>query len=99
MMGNSMIDEPTHRLSRFFDGLGNGIRLKLVEELTNGRQYVSELARAVDRTSSAASRQLKKLADQDIVQSQTLGRKRFYFLKRPELIVEALALRKYFERE
>jgi len=85
-------------LSKFFDGLGNGIRLKIVEELLENRCYVKELAQSMDRSSSAISRQLKKLSDQDMVQSETVGRKRYYFLKRPELIRQALTLRSYFER-
>lgn len=98
-MDESTMDEITHRLSQFFDGLGNGIRLQLVRELIDERKYVKELADELDRSRSAISRQLNKLADKDIVQSETSGQRRYYFLKRPDLVKSALKLQDYFERE
>jgi DNA-binding transcriptional ArsR family regulator len=98
-MDESVMDEIDHRLSQFFEGLGNGIRLQLVRELVGERLSVGELAETIARSNSSVSRQLNKLADKDIVQSETEGRRRYYFLKRPELVKEALALREFFERE
>ncbi|MFB6356557.1 MAG: ArsR/SmtB family transcription factor [bacterium] len=95
-MGMGEID---HRLSQFFDGLSNGIRLSIVKELLGDRCYVSELANRLSRSVTSVSRHLRVLADNDIVQSETEGRKRYFFLKRPKLIDRALQLRSFFERE
>jgi DNA-binding transcriptional ArsR family regulator len=98
-MEDIRIDEQEYRLAKFCRALSNAVRLKLVLLLRDDSSYVSELARELKKSRSTISRHLSKLADHDLVQSKSAGRKNIYRLKRPELIDKFLEIRPLLERD
>lgn len=80
------IEEIIHRLSDVHDVLGNAVRLKLLFVLDNERKNVSALADALGRTQESISRHLKIMRLEDILEAKTEGRRRFYWIKKPEIL-------------
>ena len=93
------IAEEDYRLAKFCDALSNAVRLELILRLRENERNVSTLAEKLQRDRSSVSRHLGKLADHDLVQSETRGRSNYYKLKRPELIEQFLTLRPYLRRK
>jgi predicted transcriptional regulator len=93
------MEEIDHRLSKFFKLLGNGLRLEMARNLLEQRYYVRELANSLSRTEKTISKHLRVFRDQDIVESITENGRRYYWIKRTELVREALKLRNHFERD
>ncbi|MFB6356196.1 MAG: ArsR/SmtB family transcription factor [bacterium] len=93
------MDENEHRLSKFFKLLGNGLRLQMAKRLLERKYYVRELAEELDRSEKTISRHFRVFRNQDIVESETEERRRYYWLKQPELVQQALNLTTYFTRE
>ncbi len=95
----SILDERDYRLAQLCDAMSNGVRLKLILLLRDDERYVKSLAEELNRHSTTISKQLSRLAHQDLVQSETRGRKNYYSLKKPKLIKEFLKLRRLLRRE
>ncbi|MFB6356767.1 MAG: ArsR/SmtB family transcription factor [bacterium] len=93
------MDESVHRLAELFDVLGNGNRLEILFALENEEQNVNELAENLDKTQSSVSNHLKVLRYEDLVESETRGRKRFYRVKRPELLELCEEFKQHQQRE
>lgn len=92
------MDEADHRLSHLFKTLGNGIRIRLLQELQSGSRTVTELADHVDRPMNAVSRHLRILRDNDLVESESQGRNNVYRIKRPELVDRCLSIQTLLQR-
>lgn len=92
------MDEIDHRLCKFFKLIGNGLRFQMAEALLEKEYYVRELGEKLGRAEKTISRHLRVFRDQDIVESKTEDGRRYYWIKRPELVRDALALRDHFER-
>ncbi len=86
------VDEFIFRLSKFFRTLGNANRFQILLELQENRKCVCELAKLLGLSEQSTSRQLRVLRDQDLVQAKTRNNYRDYFLKRRELIEQAMEL-------
>ncbi len=80
------MDEFVFRLSKFFEVLGNAVRLKILLVLRKESRTVSELADKMERSRQSISRQLKVLRDHELVRSKTRENYRDYYLKREDLI-------------
>ncbi len=92
------MDEILHRLSEMFQALGNGVRLQILLRLQEGKANVTLLANYVNRSVKTVSHHMRVLRDNDLVESHTKGRKRFYWLKRPKLVRAVFALKEFLER-
>lgn len=92
------MDEIDHRLSKFFKLVGNGLRFQMAELLLETEHYVREIGQKLDRSEKTISRHLRVFRDQDMVESKSEDGRRYYWIKRPELVEDALALRRHFER-
>lgn len=86
------IDEFVHRLSNFFDTIGNAVRLQILLYLRKSPMCVSVIAEKLNRKRFTISRHLKILRDNGLVKSETRGKYRYYSLKRPDLIEETLEI-------
>lgn len=93
------MEESIHRLSKLFQALGNGNRLRLLMKLQEGPHHVSELVDHINRTNNSVSHHLRILRNTDLVESETKGRKRVYWLKRPKLIKTCLGLIDFLKRD
>lgn len=94
------MDEVIYRLSEFCEALSNAVRLEIVMELRdNQRYYVGQMATKIDRSQSATSRQLGNLSKYNLVESETEKNRRYYWLKRPELIEKFLEIKPFLSRE
>lgn len=93
------MDEVLHRLSKLFQALGNGIRLRILTRLRDGETNVTELADHVGKSVHTVSHHMRILRDNNLVNSETDGRQRIYGLKRPALVNAALALTEFLERD
>ncbi|PSP55843.1 transcriptional regulator [Halobacteriales archaeon QS_1_67_19] len=60
--------------------LGSKARLRILQELTRGDRYVSELMEAVGMDGKTATHHLDALADAGVVDSYEEGRRRYYTL-------------------
>lgn len=68
------------RLARTFRALGDPTRSRMVLVLLRGERCVSDLARTVGLSLSAASHQLRILRELDIVRVRRSGKHQFYAL-------------------
>ena len=93
------MEESLHRLSKLFQVLANGVRLKLLKKLLNAESSVSVLSAFVDRSTQVTSHHLRLLRDNDLIASRTEGKHILYRIKRPILIKAALALGKHLRRQ
>ena len=93
------IDEFVHRLSNFFDTVGNAVRLQILLYLKESPLCVSTIAEKLARKRFTISRHLKILRDNGLVKSETRGKYRYYSLKRPELIDEILKIYELLTRK
>ncbi len=93
------VDEVLYRLSECFDALSNALRLKTLKLLLERKYFVKELAGELERSQQTVSRHLKLLRKQGLVVSETEGPRRYYWVKKPELVREALRMRRFFERQ
>lgn len=84
--GDKTIDEVIHRLSDAYGVLSNAVRLQLLFELDGERKNVSRLADDLDRSQESISRHLKIMRLGDLLEAETEGRKRFYWIKKPEVL-------------
>lgn len=83
-------DEAVSLVAKFFSGLANPVRLKIVTELLGGERSVGELVRAVGASQGHISNQLACLRWCGYVESRREGRRTRYFLRdeRVRTIVE-----------
>lgn len=83
-------DEAATLLAKFFSGLANPVRLKIVTELLAGERSVGELVRTVGASQGHVSNQLACLRWCGYVQCRPAGRQTRYFLRddRVRTIVE-----------
>ena len=88
-----------HRLSNFFDTIGNAVRLQILLYLKKSPLCVSDIADRLDRKRFTISRHLKILRDNGLVKSETKGKFRYYSLKRPDLVEETLKIYELLTRE
>jgi predicted transcriptional regulator len=94
------VKEINHRLGRYNRALGNGIRIEVLEYLQEKKEaYLSEIAEEFERHTSTMSDHLTKMADYDILRGESRGRKRFFWIKRPDLVNAYLAIRDLLGRE
>ncbi|MFB6347629.1 MAG: ArsR/SmtB family transcription factor [bacterium] len=93
------IDEITHRLSDVYDVLGNAVRLELLFELDGQRKNVSALAQALNRSQESISRHLKIMRLEDLLESKTEGRERYYWIKKPEVLEKCKEFAQLLRRE
>jgi DNA-binding transcriptional ArsR family regulator len=93
------ISEDLHRMSKSRDVLGNAVRLKILFFLGHDRKYVARIAEVLNRSASTISRHLKIMRYEEILESKTEGRKRFYWVKREDLLETLKALRRLFRRD
>jgi predicted transcriptional regulator len=92
------IDESIHRAAEYYDVLGNGIRLSIILILGETKKHVSEIAEELERSQQVTSRHLKILRLEDILQSETDGRKRFFWVKRKEVLEDVKDTIEQFRR-
>ncbi len=67
-------------LAAVFKDLGNTTRLRLLDAIAREEQCVHDLTEALGLEQSAASHQLRRLEDRDLVKSRKEGRHVFYAL-------------------
>ncbi len=75
--------------AKFFRGLGDVNRLRILELLVSGPKNVSEIVELIGLSQPNASAHLRCLKDCHLVKAKKLGRKTFYELSDP-LIAELL---------
>lgn len=93
------MDEINHRLASYFRNLGNAVRISVLEYLQDHEEAnLQELSERFDRDDSSMSRHLKTLADYDLVQSETRGREKYFWIKREELVRTFLEIRSLLRR-
>jgi ArsR family transcriptional regulator len=81
-----LVEEVTHRLGETLDVLGNGVRLKILFLLEDSKKNVSSIADEMDRSQQSISSHLQTLRHKNLLESETEGRKRFYWVKRPDIL-------------
>lgn len=69
-----------NNLSEFFKIFGDSSRLRILNYLLDGEKCVSEIAEALNFSSSAVSHQLKALRTSNIVRRRKEGKQIFYTL-------------------
>jgi len=84
---------PVERRFEILKGIAHPIRIKILEDLTEGVKCVSDFEEALDISQPNVSQHLKLLRSQHIVDYFVDGRLKCYFLKEP-LIPDLLALLK-----
>jgi len=94
------VKEINHRLASLFNNLGNGVRIEVLEYLQGevDEAYVGEIAEHLGRPNNTISGHLKVLKDYDLLRSETRGRHKFYWIKRPELAKACLSIRDHLMR-
>lgn len=65
-----MTDEAFEELAKKLSALGHPTRLKIVKQLTEGEQYLSEIAKTVGISRALAKVHLKKLKEAGIVETK-----------------------------
>lgn len=78
--GIKINDDKLNMLSELFKTYGDVTRLKILFTLSEGESCVSDLARALDMTSSAISHQLKLLKQARLLSSRREGKSIYYSL-------------------
>lgn len=97
--GDKTIDEVIHRLSDTYGVLSNAVRLQLLFELEDERKNVSTLAGNLGRSQESISRHLKIMRLEDLIESETEGRKRFYWIKKPEVLEQCKDFLEILQRD
>ena len=93
------MDEVNHRLASLFNNIGNGVRIEILDYLMDvDEANLKEISTVVDRKNPTMSRHMKILADYDLVRSETRGRKKFFKIKRYELVKACLDIRNLLKR-
>lgn len=93
------IDEVVHRQSELFDVLGNGCRLAILFHLDDDQDDVSSIAEALNRDQGNVSHHLRILRYEDVLESKTDGRNRYYWIKRPEILELCKRFRDLLKRD
>jgi len=94
-----LVTELNHRTGSLLNVVGNGIRISALEYLCEAEEaYLGELCEELGRSSNSMSRHMTKLADYDLVRSETRGRKKFFRIKRTELVDAILSIREFLQR-
>ena len=73
-------------------GLSDISRLKIVESLKNGKLTAGEIEKAINKSQSATSQQLKKLVNSKILSSEKIGTKKYFKVRDPQIfdIIQAI---------
>jgi DNA-binding transcriptional ArsR family regulator len=95
-----MVSELNHRLASLYGAVGNAVRIRALEYLREvDEAYLGEICEELDRSSNSMSGHMTKLADYDLVRSKTRGRKKYFWIKREDLVDALLAIRDYLQRD
>jgi len=95
-----MVTELNHRLASLYGVVGNAVRITVLEYLRDvDEAYLGEICEELERSANSMSAHMTKLADYDLVRSKTRGRKKFFRIKRGELVDAILAIRDYLHRD
>ncbi len=77
----NLTDDQVAAMTRIFKVLADPSRLRIISELTKGEEMsVSEIAKAVDMTSSAVSHHLSILEHLDFASNHREGKRVLYYL-------------------
>lgn len=94
------IDEVIHRQSEYFEALSNAIRLKILFYLDKvEKDNVSNIANEINYSQNKVSHHLRIMKLTDLIAARTKGRRRFYWVKRPEVVELCKKFRDLLQRD
>ena len=94
-----MVSELNHRLASYFKVLSNALRIEaLVFLREEDEAYLKQIAEEIGRDPGVMSRHMNALADYDLTRAETRGRKKYFTIKREDLVDDLLNIRSHLKR-